>query len=112
MITIEDFFREWLKKTIETQSFQAVVKESIQIQQDLKKQHKVTPSQNTAKEIDRLVNIVLLLDERLQQQTQVMSSMQQKIEELEKEIILARIEVAQSKIAAKETTKRVPGFNQ
>ena len=102
---MEDFFREWLKKTIETTSFQNVVKEGIEIHQDLKKKHNVKAN-STTKEIERLVNIVLLLDEKIQQQSQAMSLMQEKIEELEKEIIVTRIEVAQTKIAAREQTSK------
>ena len=69
-----------------------------------KEQHK-TSEQTSTKEISRLVNIVLLLDEKIQQQNRQITTLQKQVETLEKEIILTRIEVAQSKIAAHEHHK-------
>ena len=97
----EDWLREWLQQTIDSPSFQVVLKESLQFQKDLRKKHNA-PEATSNKEISRLVNIVLLLDEKIQQQNQQIKTLQTQIDALEKEVILTRIEVAQTKIATHE----------
>ena len=92
-MTSENLLREWLQKTLESPSFQAVLKESLQIKKELRRKHN-TLDPTGHKEINRLVNIILLLDEKLQKQDQQIKSLQTQIDALEKEVILTRIEVA------------------